>query len=135
MPNNKFGGIETVALQDNDNPAAPVNEVIVVGGIRNSSTLTPDWIRDEETTMHAFGGGTLAGELHIRSLASYDALENVMEDEKQYYLRFDYTDGSSVITRFPMKLLVRKDAFVNASDGKRGITIAFHREAHRNILN
>lgn len=109
----------------------------IQGELKNASSVDPDWIRDEETTGDSFGGATTSAEYHFNSQGSYAALETLMEAGTYVFVRHEYLTKTGVEVeeaKFPTKVMVRKMPGVNATDGKRGMIVAFRRHTPGNFF-
>lgn len=120
----KYGGAARIGLHTT-NSANPPDWII--GGIRNASTLDLNWIRDEETTGDAHGGGTAVATIQFRSQESYGSLKTIMENETPQYVYVDYGDDDVETSVVPVKILVKKQMFLDGNAGKRGIEVSFRR--------
>lgn len=127
-----FGGITDIALTDakGDTPQW------LTGGIRSGSTFDPDFVTDEETTGDAFGGANTPGSFILRSQADYATVKGYMENEDYKYLhvRYNHDDSDVEVSDFPVKVMVRKETRVNATDGKRGMVVTFRRVSPANLM-
>lgn len=128
-----FSGIFRVGTRTSASGAT----TFITGELKNASSVDPDWIRDEETTGDSFGGATTSAEYHFNSQASYAALETLMENGTFVWIDHEYLTKAGVeneVSKFPCKVMVRKMPGVNATDGKRGMIVAFRRHTPGNFF-